>query len=184
MIGDKDHWEADLEQSRDINGLQRYRLYQYWNKVRDNTRPLFDSHKLFFVEEDLREVVQEEMSIKEEHKILNKDAEERLHALNIKYWLLMQTCKMGLYEERLSYGGPILNGICTACLLKIVLTDKDAVLVDVDVVLTVRLIPRIRKTLNPKHNVLDSPFDMIDAPPTYGQIAKDKTSAKKRDKTR
>lgn len=47
---------------------------------------------------------------------------------------------MGTKEERLIYGGLILNGICTAYLLKIVLADKDAVLVDVVVVLTVRLI--------------------------------------------
>ena len=55
---------------------------------------------------------------------------------------------MSIYNERLSYGGPILNGICTVCLLNIVLADKDAVLVDVDVVLTVRLIPRIRLELD------------------------------------
>ncbi|KAJ5977699.1 hypothetical protein N7501_001041 [Penicillium viridicatum] len=92
MVGDKDHREASLEQSGDINMLQRYRLHQYWNQVRrDNTGPPFDSHKLFFVEEDLREVVQEEISIKEEHNVLNKDAEERLYALNVKYWLLVQT---------------------------------------------------------------------------------------------
>ncbi|CAI7630628.1 unnamed protein product [Penicillium discolor] len=92
MVGDKDLQESSLEQFGDINTLQRYRLRQYSNKIRrDNIEPPFNSHKLFFVEEDLREVVQEEISIKQEHKILNKDAEERLHALNVKYWLLMQT---------------------------------------------------------------------------------------------
>lgn len=55
---------------------------------------------------------------------------------------------MSIFNERLSYGGPILNGICTVCLLKIVLADKDAVLVGVDVVLTVRLILRIRLELD------------------------------------
>jgi hypothetical protein len=50
---------------------------------------------------------------------------------------------MGLGYERSSYGGPTLNGICTACSLKIVLADKDAVLVDVAVVLTVRLVRRV-----------------------------------------
>ncbi|KAJ5801066.1 uncharacterized protein N7518_003134 [Penicillium psychrosexuale] len=49
---------------------------------------------------------------------------------------------MGMNEMRLSYGGPILNGICIAFSLKIVLADKDAVLVDVAVVLTVRSILR------------------------------------------
>ncbi|KAJ5393992.1 uncharacterized protein N7487_011633 [Penicillium crustosum] len=47
---------------------------------------------------------------------------------------------MGIKEEPLIYGGRILNGICTVYLLKIVLADKDAVLVDVAVVLTARLI--------------------------------------------
>jgi hypothetical protein len=47
---------------------------------------------------------------------------------------------MGMSEEGLSYGGPILNDICTACLLKIVLADKDAVPVDVAVVLGARSI--------------------------------------------
>ncbi|KAJ5598153.1 hypothetical protein N7537_008237 [Penicillium hordei] len=47
---------------------------------------------------------------------------------------------MGIKEERSIYGGLILNGICTAYLLKIVLADKDVVLVDVVVVLTARLI--------------------------------------------
>ena len=91
MIEDKDYREAHPEKSKDINKLQRYRLAEYCAKIRrNNNLSPFDQHKLFFVEEDLREVVQEEISIKEEHNILKKNAEERLYALNVKYWLLMQ----------------------------------------------------------------------------------------------
>lgn len=143
MIGDKTSNEVNLEQSGDINTLQRYRLGQYWSvNKRFNTKSPFISHKLLFIEEDLREIVQEELSIKE-GATLNKDAKDRLDALNAKYWFLEQqwwcyhSCLLDGY--RLSYGGPILNGICTACLLKIVLAGVDAVLVDVGVVLTVRL---------------------------------------------
>ncbi|KAJ5699899.1 hypothetical protein N7536_002912 [Penicillium majusculum] len=77
LIGDKTSEEVDLEQSGDINALQRYRFVLHWNKYR--TRPPSFSRKLLFVEEDLREVVQEEISIK-----------EGLDALNVKYWLLEQ----------------------------------------------------------------------------------------------
>ena len=77
LIGDKTSEEVDLEQSGDINALQRYRFVLHWNNYR--TRPPSFSRKLLFVEEDLREVVQEEISIK-----------EGLDALNVKYWLLEQ----------------------------------------------------------------------------------------------
>ncbi|OQE02632.1 hypothetical protein PENSOL_c002G04623 [Penicillium solitum] len=90
LIGDKTSEEVDLEQSGEINTLQRYRLGQYWSQVeRFNTKPPFISHKLLFIEEDLREVVQEELSIKE-GATLNKDAKDRLDALNAKYWFLEQ----------------------------------------------------------------------------------------------
>ncbi|CDM38077.1 unnamed protein product [Penicillium roqueforti FM164] len=92
MRGDKDSWEVGLERSGEINILQRYRLSEYWTLIRrDNTGPPFISHKLLFVEEDLREIFQEEISIKEGAD-LNKDAKERLDALNARYWLLEQKC--------------------------------------------------------------------------------------------
>ncbi|KUM62190.1 hypothetical protein ACN42_g4916 [Penicillium freii] len=134
LIGDKTSEEVDLEQRGDINALQRYRFVLHWNKYR--TRPPSSSRKLLFVEEDLREVVQEEISIKEGLDALSKDAKEKLDALNVKYRLLEQLC----------YGDPILNGICTVCLLKIVLADKDAVLVNVAAVLIVR--PRVHLELD------------------------------------
>ncbi|KAJ5788898.1 uncharacterized protein N7518_005909 [Penicillium psychrosexuale] len=80
-----------------------------------------------------------------------------------------------------------------------------AVLVDVGVVLAAILIPRAVLELDicreeisklAKHRITrvaiwglvgdsyESPFDMIDAPPSYEQIAKDKASTKKKDKTR
>lgn len=55
---------------------------------------------------------------------------------------------MGFNEEALSYGGPILNGTCTVCSLKIVLVDKDAVLVNVAAVLAARLILRANLELD------------------------------------
>ena len=90
LIGDKTSEEVDLERSGEINTLQRYRLFQYFRQVeRFDTKPPFISHKLLFIEEDLREVVQEEISVKE-GATLNKDAKNRLDALNAKYWFLEQ----------------------------------------------------------------------------------------------
>ncbi|OQE06593.1 hypothetical protein PENVUL_c017G06688 [Penicillium vulpinum] len=57
--------------------------------------------------------------------------------------IIVPVLLMGFSYEHLSYGGPTLNGICTACSLKIVLADKDAVLVDVTAVLTVRSTLRV-----------------------------------------
>lgn len=81
-------------------------MCQYWGQVRrDNTGPPFISHKLLFVEEELREVVQEEISIKE-GSALSKDAKERLNVLNAKYWLLEQmwwhyhSCLEAAYQLR------------------------------------------------------------------------------------
>ncbi|CAG8214824.1 unnamed protein product [Penicillium nalgiovense] len=62
LIGDKTSEEVDLVRSGEINTLQRG---------------------------DLREVVQEEISIKE-GATLNKDTKDRLDALNAKYWFLEQ----------------------------------------------------------------------------------------------
>ncbi|KAJ5449310.1 hypothetical protein N7445_004131 [Penicillium cf. griseofulvum] len=55
---------------------------------------------------------------------------------------------MAIGYEHLSYGGLTQNGICTVCLLKIVLVDKDAVLVDAAVVLTAKLILRVGSVLD------------------------------------
>ncbi|CAG8182054.1 unnamed protein product [Penicillium nalgiovense] len=109
MRGDKSSWELDLERSGEINILQRYRLGQYLRQLtKDNSGPPFISHRLHFIEEDLREVVQEEISIKEGFDVLGKCGKEkqRLDVLNIKYWLLEQqwwhyhSCLQDGYERR------------------------------------------------------------------------------------
>jgi hypothetical protein len=93
MRGDKDCWELDLERSGEINILQRYRPGPYLRQAtKDNSGHPSISHRLHFIEEDLREVVQEEISIKEGLDILGKceKEKERLDVLNTKYWLLEQ----------------------------------------------------------------------------------------------
>jgi hypothetical protein len=55
---------------------------------------------------------------------------------------------MGFSYEHLSYGGLTQDGICTVFLLKIVLVDRDAVLVDAAVVLTAKLILRVGSGLD------------------------------------
>lgn len=105
LRGDKNHWEVGLERSGDINILQRYRLCQYIDQVkRDNLGPPFISYKLLFIEEDIREVVQEEISIKEGNATPGTNAEERLRVLNKKYWLLSQRwwyCRSDLEDLQL-----------------------------------------------------------------------------------
>ncbi|KAJ5804013.1 uncharacterized protein N7518_000316 [Penicillium psychrosexuale] len=137
--GDKPRKEVKLEEFGRINDLQRYRLSEHWDQY--DYEPPNISHKLLFVEEDLRELVQEEISIKEGLYAQSEDSKggldanevskKKLDVINVEYWILAQNC-----------GGPILDGICTAFLLKIVLADKDAVLVIVAVVTTARLILR------------------------------------------
>lgn len=85
LWGDKGPHEGRLERTGDIAALQRYRLSQY--KDQSKPEPHFLSHKLLFTEEDLREIVQKETSIKEE-KIFgaeSKNTQERLRILNTKY---------------------------------------------------------------------------------------------------
>ncbi|KOS38799.1 hypothetical protein ACN38_g10366 [Penicillium nordicum] len=102
IFGDKTPDEVKLERSGKINNLQRYRLTQVWGQIRgDNIKSPFDSATILFIEEDLREVVQEEISIKE-GTTLNKDAKERLDALNAKYWFLEQ--KWWCYHSYLTDG--------------------------------------------------------------------------------
>lgn len=88
LVGDKDSREIKYEQSGEINILQRYRLVEHWEQY--DSEPPNISHKLLFVDEDLREVVQEETSIKDGPYNLRKDSQERLDALNIQYWILAQ----------------------------------------------------------------------------------------------
>lgn len=88
LKGDKTSEEIRLEESGEINILQRYRLLEHW--MGHEFRPPNISHKLLFVEEDLREVVQEEIFIKEGPDSLSKDSQKRLDALNIQYWILAQ----------------------------------------------------------------------------------------------
>lgn len=97
LRGDKPFVDARLEQSGEVNPLQRFRLVEHWHE--DRAGPANISHKLLFVEEDIREVVQEEISTKEELDALNKDAndakdakdaKEKLEGLNVKYWILAQ----------------------------------------------------------------------------------------------
>lgn len=75
LNGDKTPMETRLEESGEINILQRYRLVEHWNEY--EYRPPNISHKPLFVEEDLREVVQEEISIKEGPDSLIKDSQKK-----------------------------------------------------------------------------------------------------------
>ncbi|KAJ6028181.1 hypothetical protein N7540_003757 [Penicillium herquei] len=90
LIGDNvnhlDTDEARLEQSGDINALQRFRLAEHYRGIPNDDPQI--SHRLYFFEEDLRELVQEEIAIK--LHILNKNTKERLEVLNKKYWFLEQ----------------------------------------------------------------------------------------------
>ena len=87
LKGDKCSGEIRLEESGEINILQRYRLLAHWEQ--HEGRPPNILHKLLFVEEDLREVVQEEIYIKEGPDSL-KVSQKRLDALNTQYWILAQ----------------------------------------------------------------------------------------------
>ncbi|KAJ5478845.1 hypothetical protein N7530_004354 [Penicillium desertorum] len=88
LRGDKSSVEARLEQSGEINTLQRFRLVEHWDE--DKAGPANISHKLLFVEEDLREVVQEAISGLDALNKKAKDAKEKLDDLNVKYWILAQ----------------------------------------------------------------------------------------------
>ncbi|CAG8924277.1 unnamed protein product [Penicillium salamii] len=82
--GDKAKIEVELERNGDFNALQRYRYVTLRkHTVRPDTAP-----RLLDTEEDLREVVQEEMSIK--NGTVTPETEERLRVLNAQYWRLSQ----------------------------------------------------------------------------------------------
>ncbi|CAG7933918.1 unnamed protein product [Penicillium olsonii] len=93
--GEKTEVEIKLERDGDINALQRYR-YLNW---RENATHLDVSNELLDTEENLREVVQEELAIKEGDAPPGTNTQERLGILNTKYWLLSQRwwyCRSGL----------------------------------------------------------------------------------------
>jgi hypothetical protein len=83
--GEKTETETKLERDGNINALQRYRYLTWRNSVHPES-----SCELLDTEENLREVVQEEISIKEGTATPGTNAEERLSILNKKYWLLSQ----------------------------------------------------------------------------------------------
>ncbi|CAG8241528.1 unnamed protein product [Penicillium salamii] len=82
--GDMGKFEVKLERNGDFNALQRYRYVTLRSHPeRPDTAP-----RLLDTEEDLREVVQEEMSIK--NGTVTPEAEKRLRFLNAQYWRLSQ----------------------------------------------------------------------------------------------
>ncbi|KAJ5951349.1 uncharacterized protein N7479_009762 [Penicillium vulpinum] len=84
--GEKTEIEMKLERDGNINALQRYR-YLTWSK---NAVHPEVSYELLDTEENLREVVQEEISIKEGTAAPGTNAQERFRVLNTKYWLLFR----------------------------------------------------------------------------------------------
>ncbi|KAJ5173799.1 uncharacterized protein N7500_001730 [Penicillium coprophilum] len=100
MGGEKTETEIKLERDGNINALQRYR-YLTWRK---NAVHPEVSYELLDTEESLREVVQEEISILEGETTPEVNAEERLQALNKRYWLLSQRwwyCRSDLEDLQL-----------------------------------------------------------------------------------
>ncbi|KAJ5793746.1 hypothetical protein N7457_000345 [Penicillium paradoxum] len=97
--GEKTQIEIRLERDGNINALQRYR-YLTWRK---NAIHPEVSYELLDTEESLREVVQEELSIKEENAS-GLNTQERLRVLHTKYWLLSQRwwyCRSDLEDLQL-----------------------------------------------------------------------------------
>ncbi|CRL23796.1 unnamed protein product [Penicillium camemberti] len=229
LIGDKTSEEVNLERSGDINALQRYRLGQYLDQVeRNDTEPPFASYQILFIEEDLREVVQEEISIKK-RATLKKDDKDRLDTLNARYWFLEQ--KWWSYHSYLADGhqlrafelwrshpkwymhrvlvedcasrrgccargcGCCLNrridptrglgvGHCTfecACCRRargFGVSRRDKKTLKEEDREEISKLARHRITRVALWGLVgdsfENPFDMIDAPPSYGQIAKDR----------
>ncbi|CAG8943261.1 unnamed protein product [Penicillium salamii] len=81
--GEKPGAEVQLEKKGEINALQRYR-YQKW--LQNTTDPNI-SCELLDIEEDLREITQEELSIKEGCPAPGRNPTERLRLLNANFWL-------------------------------------------------------------------------------------------------
>ncbi|KAJ5882585.1 uncharacterized protein N7529_001257 [Penicillium soppii] len=130
LIGEMSISEARKAKYGDIHDLQEYRYSHFYRCYQG--LPGY-SRKLLDVEEELREVVQEEISIKEGINTLTKGAKERLRVLDARYFLLKQR------QEHLIYGGHILDGICTKPLWTIVLVEKGAVPAGVAAVSTATL---------------------------------------------
>lgn len=109
LVGDRDNTHDEIEQSGNIDALQRYRIIedrgcvQYDHPQVADKDPLI-SHHLYFIEEDLREVVQEEESIKLHD--LNQHSAERMDVLSRKYWLLEQRWWSHYYCLRQTYQRP------------------------------------------------------------------------------
>ncbi|CAG8242278.1 unnamed protein product [Penicillium olsonii] len=82
--GDKDEAEIAHERNGKFNALQRYRYKSYWSNPKD----AHVSAQLLDTEEDLRELVQEELSIKDGPA--TRETDKRLHVLNTEYWHLSQ----------------------------------------------------------------------------------------------
>lgn len=98
--GEKTEMEIKLERDGNINALQRYR-YLTWRK---NAIHPEVSYALLDTEQSLREIVQEEISIKEGNATPGVDAQERLRILNTKYWLQSQRwwfCRSDLEDIQL-----------------------------------------------------------------------------------
>lgn len=87
LIGGMSISEARKAKYGDIHDLQEYRYSHFYRCYQG--LPGY-SRKLLDVEEELREVVQEEISIKEGINTLTKGAKERLRVLDARYFLLKQ----------------------------------------------------------------------------------------------
>lgn len=87
--GDKPQIEMDLERSGNINTLQRYRYTKFLDSIRDEGRLTGDWVNILNIEEKLREVVQQEISAKQN---LGRDsaATKHLRSLNTDYHFLAE----------------------------------------------------------------------------------------------
>ncbi|KAJ5920236.1 hypothetical protein N7516_011094 [Penicillium verrucosum] len=82
IVGEMTGMETKLESDRKTNDLQQYRYLKSCAISPES------SYNLIEIEESLREVVQEEISIKEGNATPGINTEERLRILNTEYWLL------------------------------------------------------------------------------------------------
>ncbi|KAJ5138724.1 uncharacterized protein N7515_003572 [Penicillium bovifimosum] len=89
LWGDKFGPEIQHEKDGNINALQRHRYITFRNyhassQLRDVSGNLLNT------EEELREVVQEEIAIREGDHTSSENSKDRLLSLNAKYWTLSQ----------------------------------------------------------------------------------------------
>ncbi|KAJ6157427.1 hypothetical protein N7470_005019 [Penicillium chermesinum] len=87
LPGDKDEEEDRLELSGNLNALQRYRIVDFYDQLEENSDTIDDlaAHSIYFIEEDLREVVQEEISIQSNISSQDKNTTTRLEYLNNRW---------------------------------------------------------------------------------------------------